>query len=507
MKKQVNSLKSFFLTGILLTFFFQQFAQSGFEIKIDEPGLWETIYNIKEVGNSRFVADVSREIAEANHYIRRYNSLYLLDSQGQILDNDSIINGDTLFFNHWFIPFGDNGLLCAGSHGILDENFVFQLKGVHICYYNLSYDQFDLQWMKKHQYYNNIGEVAYWTTTPIMKPGTDSCFIGLAYAPNSENFIFSFSALNGDSLLMRQVAAPGTWYPAGLLFSSDNYSLMMHFRLGTYSLYSNLLVRFDDQYEVIIDTLFSTGTNLNPWYSKAMQHTNGKIYLGGEATWNDWQTGTYYRHFGVFSYDNNYDLVNSIYLTHPDTNSQTAWAETMDINSEGAIYIASNYDFNGGPFSGNFTYLYLAKLDADLNLIWEKYIGGDRYYSTSTISATTDGGAIVSGYGYDKDFPETRGFAWICKFDADGIVGTSEHVLPVKAALVYPNPASDYLDIQSNHQHGIVRIYDISGCMLHEEISNPGIHRINLMGLKSGFYAITISVNNKQIHKQIIIKQ
>jgi len=117
------------------------------------------------------------------------------------------------------------------------------------------------------------------------------------------------------------------------------------------------------------------------------------------------------------------------------------------------------------------------------------------------------GGAIVSGYGYDKDFPETRGFAWICKFDADGIVGTSEHVLPVKAALVYPNPASDYLDIQNNHQHGIVRIYDISGCMLHEEISNPGIHRINLMGLKSGFYAITISVNNKQIHKQIIIKQ
>jgi hypothetical protein len=507
MKKHENNMKMLFLIGILLALSFQLFTQNSFETIIDEPGLWETAYSIKEVGNSRYVLDVSREISEANHYIRRYQSLYLLDSQGQILDNDSIIIGDTLFFNSWFIPVGDNGLLCTGAHGVLNENFVFQLKGAHICYYDLSNDQFDLQWIKRHHYYNNNGEVAYWTTMPITKPGTDSCFIGLAYEPNSENYIFSFSALNGDSLLMRQVDAPVSWYPAGLLFSTDNPNLHMHFRLGTFSLYSNLLVRFDDQYETITDTLLTTGTNLRPWYSKAMQHANGNIYLAGEATWHDWQTGAYYRHFGVFSYDSDYNLVNSIYLTHPDTNSQTAWGETMDINSEGAIYIASNYFFHGSPFSGAFTYLYLAKLDADLNLIWEKYIGGDRYYSTSVVSATSDGGVIVSGYGYDKDFPETRGFAWICKFDADGIVGTSEHILPVKAALVYPNPASGYVDIQSNHQHGIVRIYDISGRLLHEELSKPGTHRIDLTRLKSGTYVVAISVNNIQIHKQLIIKQ
>lgn len=199
--------------------------------------------------------------------------------------------------------------------------------------------------------------------------------------------------------------------------------------------------------------------------------------------------------------------MNGIYLTPPDVSSQPAWAETMSIGPNGDIFVASNYDFSGGPFSGNYTYLYLAKLDADLNLIWEKYIGGDRYYSTSTISATSDGGVIVSGYGYDKDFPDTRGFAWICKFDADGIVGTSEHILPVKAALVYPNPASGYVDILSNHQHGIVRIYDISGRLLYEELSKPGTHRIDLTRLKSGTYVVAISVNNIQIHKQLIIKQ
>jgi len=505
MKNFIGFIKIAFVLQIVVINFSNVRAQSSFEIFIDEPGLFDWGNNIKEVSSNRYVVGIVREIEGAQNYTKRYFLLCLLDGQGEILSLDSLMQGDTAFFNSGFIPHGENGLLCIGNYGTFDGNLSFVKIGTHISYFDLSSNQFDLQWLRKYPFHEN-GGLGYWTTNPIIKPGADTCFAGYSFSYTSQ-YIFGFCAQTGDSLFFKNVPAQTGWDLNGLMFSATDTCMLTHFTKGTYTDYSNIIVKLDNHYEFTSDILYSIGTNLNPYKAKACAHQNGNFYIGGEASWKDWQTGENFEHFGVFSFSNNFEPLNSIYLTPPDVSSQPAWGETMSISSNGDIIVASNYDFSGGPFSGNFTYLYLAKLDADLNLIWEKYIGGDRYYSTTTVLATSDGGAIVSGYGYDKDFPETRGFAWICKFDADGIVGTSEHFLPVKAALVYPNPASDYLDIQSNHQHGIVRIYDISGCMLHEEISKPGIHRIDLMGLKGGFYAITISVNNKQIHKQIIIKQ
>jgi hypothetical protein len=504
-KNKIRFTKIAFALQLVILTFSGVRAQSSFEISIDESAVYESGGNIREVSGNRYVVSILREFEGAQNYTKRYSLLCLLGSQGEVLVMDSLVHGDTAFRNSIFIPYGENGLLCTGSYGTFDGNLSFLKIGTHISYFDLSNNQFDLQWLKKYPFHEN-GNLGYWTTYPLIKPGTDTCFAGYSFSSTSQ-YIFGFCTQTGDSLFFKNVPAQTGWALNGLMFSSVDTSMLTHFTKGTYTDFSNIIVRLDKQYDFTSEILYSTGTNLHPTQTKACSHQNGNIYLGGEASWTNWQTGEKFKHFGVFSYSNSFEPLNGIYLTPPDVSSQHAWSETMSIGPNGDIFVASNYDFSGGPFSGNYTYLYLAKLDADLNLIWEKYIGGDRYYSTSTVSATSDGGVIVSGYGYDNDFPETRGFAWICKFDADGIVGTGEYKVHVKAALIYPNPASGYIDIQCNHHNGVVRVFDISGRLLLTEHSKPGIHRIYLNGLNSGIYMIIISANNEQIHKELIIKQ
>jgi len=72
-------------------------------------------------------------------------------------------------------------------------------------------------------------------------------------------------------------------------------------------------------------------------------------------------------------------------------------------------------------------------------------------------------------------------------------------------AVVYPNPVSAYLFIKNlPQQESIIRIYDAKGSLiLQERITKEG--QINLKGLQSGSYYLSIN-NNKSVRKIIIIE-
>ncbi len=167
--------------------------------------------------------------------------------------------------------------------------------------------------------------------------------------------------------------------------------------------------------------LFSINTHLRSMDSKAMAHPNGNIYIGGEASWVDWQTMQKYKHFGVFSYNNNFDPC-KVFILHiriPTANllGSKQWALVW----MGAFTLPQIISFMES-FSGALTYLYLPSLM--LTSIWfGKYIGGDRYYSTYGVKATSDMGVIVSGYGYDLNFPETGGLPGLWNIIRMGLLG------------------------------------------------------------------------------------
>lgn len=478
-------------------------AQQSFEVIIDEENLYEIGTRVIEVSNNRYVADISREIENANSYNRRYSFLALIGETGDVLSVDSIMLNDTVTTHRFLLPFGENGLLSFGSYGKFNSDFEFEFLGSQVSLFDLSNDQFELLYIKKYQL-NYNDDMFSWKTQPVINTGTDSCFIVWSSSYYGNHKLFCLNPLTGDSLFTKDIYVPNNWGIRGVHFSSTDTSILLHYTIGSYTEYSNIVMRLDHQYALFSDTLMSVNTNLTSLYPKVLTHPNGNIYIAGEAKWTDWTTLEQFKYFGVFSYSNNFYPLEGIYLTHPDTTSQTAFIETADIAADGSIYIASNYNFHGHPFSGAKTKIYLARLDENLDLIWEKYIGGDRYYVVNSIAATSDLGAIISGYGFDINYPETNGFAWFVKYKPDGTVGFEREISNGSSLDVYPNPVFSNLVVRTMKK-GVVQIFnDIGQLKLTTQIKENDICNLDLSNLSSGHYVVMlISEDNIQMKKII----
>ncbi len=203
-------------------------------------------------------------------------------------------------------------------------------------------------------------------------------------------------------------------------------------------------------------------------------------------------------YLATWKYDTNYQLVNTSYLTHPDTIIYGGWSQTMDINNNGEICVAGSFDWIGSWFPARYNWAYIAKLDEDLNLLQEKYFGGDAAYNVFSIVATTDGGTAIGGYRYDyqTNNPE-EGDAFIIKTDAGLWVSTELNVeIPVYSAIVYPNPGNNNLYLRTALKGAEFRLYDLAGRQLVLEPVNKLITEYNIAYLPLGVYVWTVTQNN-----------
>jgi hypothetical protein len=226
----------------------------------------------------------------------------------------------------------------------------------------------------------------------------------------------------------------------------------------------------------------------NPY--EVMFNPAGNLVISGEAWIYDFDQHKMDEYFGVYVLDSNYNVINSTLLTDKDRKFKAGEYKCMDITENGDIYLAGILDRNPAFFPETYDYIYLAKLDSDLNIKTERYFGGDAYYYVINMLSTTDGGIIISGMQYDY---KVNGWgdcdAFIIKTDPDLWVNTQEHnAIPVHSALVYPNPGNNTMNIRTTEKGSVFKLYNLSGQQqLQIKIINL-ITTVNTVNLKSGIY-------------------
>ncbi len=174
--------------------------------------------------------------------------------------------------------------------------------------------------------------------------------------------------------------------------------------------------------------------------------------------------------------------------------------------------MAGTYDEGVGIWIPHPSWIAIGKYDSDLNLLTEKYIGGDAYYFLYNIVATSDGGALITATRFDYQTQYQEHDFYVFKLDSlDMLVGNFEHKNNnlVKNAIVYPKPARDHVFVRTAVKDASFILYDMSGNKIKEMQLNRQsfITFVDITEIIPGNYLWSIVKKNKIIEtgKVIII--
>ena len=167
----------------------------------------------------------------------------------------------------------------------------------------------------------------------------------------------------------------------------------------------------------------------------------------------------------------------------------------IETTPDGGFILAGNTASNNGDVIGNHGLqdYWLVKLDATGTIQWQKCYGGSDNDFARTIQTTTDGGYVAAGYSFSNsgDVTGNHGSSdfWSVKLASNSLTTTT---FDKNAILIYPNPVSDVLQIQT-HNTTITKtkIIAVSGKVIIEQTKNS--NTINVENLAKGIYIIEVS--------------
>ena len=216
----------------------------------------------------------------------------------------------------------------------------------------------------------------------------------------------------------------------------------------------------------------------------------------------------------ILKHDTSLTLTDSSYFTNPDheITKREGYYNSIDYHYTNSIFVAGTFDYDVGIWVPHPSWIAIAKYDSDLNLLMEKYIGGEAYYVLENITATSDGGLLITTTRYDYQTQYQEHDLYVIKLDSLGLlVGNTEHHNKlVKNAVVYPNPARDKIYVRTAVKDAEFILYNLNGRKIKTLKLNTKnlITPINISILPKGNYIWCITKNDQRIEtgKLVITK-
>lgn len=176
------------------------------------------------------------------------------------------------------------------------------------------------------------------------------------------------------------------------------------------------------------------------------------------------------------------------------------WGASLEITSDGNFLIGGTTQ-NPTDFNDDF---YVAKLDSNGSILWEKSLGGSALDQMSSAIETVDGGFILAGKTESNDGDvsgnHSDGFSdfWIVKLAPVTTLATQEAKHNTSTSF-YPNPAKDFITLNKLPKGSTVSISDTSGRKVFQEKLSAENSRIKTDGLLNGTYIMTVTNDSGKI--------
>jgi|GEM_PF-4163153 len=198
---------------------------------------------------------------------------------------------------------------------------------------------------------------------------------------------------------------------------------------------------------------------------------------------------------GILKYDSKYEKVNTQIFGRQDTADYAAAFESIAKNTDDGFYVAATSNVTAILASDEPSWLLLTKFDEDLNLIWEKCLGGDAYYLLFGVEASYDGGCYL--YGQKNKFNESDTVEmFFIKVDRDGQFSSVDYTQSITSNVkIYPNPASNKVFIEGDTNGDLLTVFDTQGKAVHSTYLTGNLEEISLPYLSAGQYVFNIREN------------
>ena len=194
------------------------------------------------------------------------------------------------------------------------------------------------------------------------------------------------------------------------------------------------------------------------------------------------------------------------YLDHEKMGYPIGMVKTVNDN----IYFAyrTNNNITGGSATTK-GWLGFAKLDSDLNILWQRYcLGsvsstGGYLHNYCHVSQAADGFAIIGGI--EKEGEDCNFFYYFIH-DEDP-AGISEADTFIRPYMYYPNPAQDQLHLQYSPdvQPRQVELYDLQGRLVRVQQSD--LEHVDLQGLSVGQYLMKVTLEDGKTFSDKVVKE
>lgn len=424
-------MKKLILSMFLLLVFYFVSGQNTFTLLISDS-INEFPGDIVELSDHSFVLSSEYDHSSINKALQRF---FKINSEGKIT-HDSIFsnpNGSCNLLKLVFI--NDTNIFCIGDWENLnykDQRWVTSIDS-----------GLNFSWDKKYQLNYNYAKTA---ATFLNSQGR---IISVATATNDivhTYLYFQEYSLKGDTIKSSiDSSASGA-----IIFAMIEFPDSGKYRAAVISYNQNSPGQL-----LIIDSSLKVGKvdpipNSISMYNAVKKINDSGFYLSG----NIYPDKSY--DYAIMSLNKNDNCKKISIIGQQDTIDYAGIDQSMDFMDPNKVFVGgtSNIALYFGHYGQQNSWYVLSNFDSVLNKRWTKYYGGDAYYLLQSVVATKDGGVLLVGTRYDYPTQSNKCDIYLIKVDENGILSTSDHMESSQThnAIVYPNPGSDYLIIESGPQ-------------------------------------------------------
>jgi hypothetical protein len=406
--------------------------------------------------------------------------IYKLDSYGQLIDSLLIEDGiyNTFFTKAFFL---DNGMIRTLSvKEKEDESGFYNIKTIDIdgnlsIYNELLYEDIEIGSFWSHIHNITLSNnTIYIVSTTNGNPNLGPPYLDKLLLKMKQNGEIVFDSIYNESLLemtMDFAQFPGSEnfilycqpnFQGGNVLKpinivDTNFNLIDSYFIEDYSPQASLRTINDS---TIVISNKESGDKMEPWYT------------------------------AISTYNLNFERINHIITGNADSLSYPAFKNSIAI-VENNIYVGSTFNLIPSDYPDANSYFRLEKFDINLNMLWQKYYGGDAYYELMDVRETPDSGVILAGTRYENgnSGPFEKDI-FVLKVDENGLITSTkeEPEIPIKNAIVTPNPGQNYMQLHTGIYPALLKVFNINGQVVLEEDIHQNTTTINTSSLKSGTF-------------------